>query len=375
MKDKNFNRPDKKPRVLIAPLDWGLGHATRCIPIILSLIEHDCEVIVAAEGAPKQLLQQEFPDLVFAELKGYRVKYSRKKFWLPAKLLMQFPKILLHIYAENRWLKKMAAQYNIDAVISDNRFGMYHAAIPSVYITHQLKIKTGNQVIEKFVQKIHYHFINKFTECWVPDWAGEINLAGDLSHPSVLPTTPVKYTDPLSRLEKTTEEIKYDCCILISGPEPQRSVFEEIIFRDLENYAGKVIVIRGLPENSLDIKIKNPLVEIKNHLPAAVLSKVLQQSNFIICRSGYSTIMDLVKLQRNATLVPTPGQTEQEYLAEYLQGKQLFYTVTQASFSLSEIIQKMKGYSFKEIAISKNEDNTVIKDFVAGLKKINNTDI
>ena len=113
MKGKNFNRLDNKPRVLVAPLDWGLGHATRCIPIILTLIKHGCEVIVAAEGAPKHLLQQEFPDLVFAELKGYRMRYSRKKFWLPVKLLMQFPKILLQIYAENRWLKKMAAQYKI----------------------------------------------------------------------------------------------------------------------------------------------------------------------------------------------------------------------------------------------------------------------
>ena len=365
--------PDTRPRVLIAPLDWGLGHATRCIPIILSLLEHGCEVIVATEGAPKQLLQQEFPDLVFAELKGYRVRYSRKKFWLPAKLLMQFPKILLQIYAENRWLKKMAAQYKIDAVISDNRFGMYHAVIPSVYITHQLMIKTGNPFSEKIAQKLHYHFIKKFTECWVPDWAGEINLAGNLSHPSVLPTTPVKYTGPLSRLEKTTEDIKYDCCILISGPEPQRSLFEEIIFRDLENYNGKAIVIRGLPQDSLDIKVKIHLVEIKNHLPAAELSKVLQQSNFIICRSGYSTIMDLVMLQRNATLVPTPGQTEQEYLAAYLQGKQLFYSVKQDSFSLPEIVQKMKEYPFKEIAFPKNNFNKVIEDFVAGLKNISNT--
>ena len=365
--------PDTRPRVLIAPLDWGLGHASRCLPIILSLIEHGCEVIVASEGAAKQLLQLEFPGLVFADLKGYRIVYSRKKFWLPVKLLMQFPKIMFRIYSENRWLKKIVEQYKIDAVISDNRFGMYHAAIPSVYITHQLMIKTGNRFTEKFAQKLHYHFINKFKECWVPDWAGGLNLAGDLSHPAVLPNTPVKYIGSLSRFEKKAEEIKYDCCILISGPEPQRSIFEEIIFRDLENYNGKAIVIRGLPQNSLVQKINNPLVEIKNHLPAAELSKVLQRSNFIICRSGYSTIMDLVKLQRNATLVPTPGQTEQEYLAAYLQGKQLFYTAKQDDFSLPEIIKKMTEYSLKEITFPKNDFNKVIEDFVASLKNISNT--
>lgn len=375
MKGKNFNRPDNKPRVLVAPLDWGLGHATRCIPIILTLIEHGCEVVVAAEGVAKQLLLLEFPDLVFAELKGYRMAYSRKKFWLPLKLLIQIPKIFFRIKAEHQWLKKTVEEYKIDAIISDNRFGMYHTTIPSVYITHQLMIKTGNPFSEKIAQKLHYHFINKFRECWVPDWAGDINLAGDLSHPSVFPKTPVKYICPLSRFEKTMEEIKYDCCILISGPEPQRSIFEDLVLRDLENYNNKAIVIRGLPQNSLVPTINSPLVEIKDHLPAEALSKVLQQSKLIISRSGYSTIMDLVKLQKNATLVPTPGQTEQEYLAAYVQGQQLFYTVTQANFSLPDIVQKMKGYSFKEIVISKNEDNKVIKDFVAGLKKINNTDI
>ena len=363
MKGKNFNNPGDKPRVLVAPLDWGLGHATRCIPIILMVLQQNCDVIIAAEGPCKFLLQEEFPDLVFLELKGYRITYSKNKSGLPLKILAQFPKLIYRIYAEHRWLNKMVKLHAIDLVISDNRFGMYHKTVPAVYITHQLKIKTGNRFTAQIAQKINYHFINKYKECWVPDTAGEINLAGGLSHPGVMPAVPVKYIGPLSRFKKIETENKYDLTIILSGPEPQRSVFEELILKDLKNYSGKTLLVRGLPANTTLLQSTSSSLEIQNHLPAAALNHVLQQSKIIISRCGYSTVMDLITLQKKAVLVPTPGQTEQEYLAYHLLKEQLFLCIDQNNFSLADVLKKAAGFQFKTITLLNDYEKTA-EDFI-----------
>ena len=368
IKAENFNIPEHKPRILIAPLDWGLGHATRCIPIISTLIQQNCTVFVAAETRVKILLQREFPDLQFIELKGYRVRYSRFNFWMPVKLLLQLPKIIYRIYAENRWLKKAVKENSIDAVISDNRMGLFHKKIPSIYITHQLTIKTGNSFTENIAQKIHYHFINKFSACWVPDSAGELNFAGTLSHPATLPKVPVNYLGLLSRFEKKEKESTYDLCIVLSGPEPQRTVFEKIILNDLHKTEGKVFLIRGLPGETGILQVRNTSIEIKDHLPADELSNIIQQSKIIISRCGYSTVMDLVKLQKKAILVPTPGQTEQEYLGRYLQEQKLFYCVDQNAFSLSEAIKKIEDFKFAAWPVQEDTYKNVVETFIAGLK-------
>jgi uncharacterized protein (TIGR00661 family) len=367
MKEENFNIPGNKPRILIAPLDWGLGHATRCIPVISALIKQHYTVFVAAEGQIKILLQKEFPRLHFIELRGYRVKYSRYAFWMPVKMILQLPKIMHRIYSENRWLKKVIKQYDINAVISDNRMGLYHKKIPSVYITHQLNIKTGNSFTENLTQKIHYHFINKFKACWVPDIEGIVNLAGELSHPATLPKVPVAYLGSLSRFEKAAVENQYDLCIILSGPEPQRTVFEKIILADVDKMQEKVCLVRGLPLETKVPELNNTSIEIKNHLPADELSKIIQQSKIIISRCGYSTIMDLVKLQTKAILVPTPGQTEQEYLGKYLQEQKIFYSIGQKNFSLSEAIKKAAAFEYRAWPANHDDYKTVVENFVATL--------
>ena len=371
IKVENFNIPEHKLRVLIAPLDWGLGHATRCIPIISTLIKQNCTVIVAAEHRGKDLLQKEFPNLQFIELKGYRIQYSRYRLWMPVKLFLQLPKILYRIYTENRWLKKAVKENNIHAVIADNRMGLFYKKVPCVYITHQLTIKTGNHFTEIIAQKIHYHFINKFGACWVPDAKENLNLAGALSHPVILPKTQVTYLGPLSRFEKQETENKYDLCIILSGPEPQRTVFEKIILKDLSKVEGKICLIRGLPGETITLQLNNSSIEIKNHLPADELNNIILQSKIIISRCGYSTVMDLVKLQKNAILIPTPGQTEQEYLAKYLHAQQLFYTINQQDFSLQEAVNDVACFEFKQSMVKQEAFENILEDFVAGLK-INN---
>lgn len=372
IKGKNFNSLQRLPRVLVAPLDWGLGHATRCIPVILALAEHGCEVIIAADGAIKELLQKEFPNLEFVDAKGYEMRYSRKRAWFMVKLFSQILKLLLRIRAEKRWLKRVVEEYKIDAVISDNRLGMSCNGIPSIYITHQLLIKTGNRYADRLAQKIHYRFINKYNACWVPDWAGNNNLAGELSHPAILPAIPVTYIGPLSRFEKSAEQIKYDCCFILSGPEPQRSIFENIILKELRSYNCEAIIVRGLPQKTVLPEVNNPLIEIKNHLPATELCKLMLQSKTVISRCGYSTIMDLMKLQKRAVLIPTPGQTEQEYLALYLGDKNLFIAVSQNDFCLHDILKKVDDFSFSELNPLDSQFDDTIKNFVTEILKIKN---
>lgn len=362
----NFNNLYEKKKILVAPLEWGLGHATRCIPIIHELISQGCEVLIAAEGATNSLLKKEFRHLQFLPLMGYRMRYSRKKIFLPVKIFLQLPKIIFTIYKEHQWLKKIIKQYKIDAVISDNRFGLYSKKIRAVYITHQLSIKTGNIFTEKFANKIHNHFIKKFDECWVPDFK-ENGLAGKLSHPQKLPEK-IKYLGCLSRFElKEDEEKKYDVLISISGPEPQRTLFEKKILKDLKSYKGKALFIRGLPEKSAPINFNNSSVEIKDHLDAKKFNEAILQSDIVISRCGYTTIMDLVKLQKKAILIPTPGQTEQEYLACYLMKKNLFYTVEQKNFSLQKNIKGAAVFPFNIPQYDMEQYKIIISQFVLSL--------
>jgi predicted glycosyltransferase len=373
MNDKQDNQFLKKNNILVVPLDWGLGHATRCIPIIQTLLENNCKVYIAAETATRSLLETEFPQCNFLPIKGYRIRYSRQKYFLPIKMAIQLPRILLRSFQEHRWLKKVVHQFSIDAVIADNRFGLFHSEIPSVYITHQLLIKTGNRFSEKIIQKIHGWIIKKYTHCWVPDFEGNENIAGELSHPTKSPAN-VKYLGCLSRLSFVLPPIKkYDLLLLLSGPEPQRTIFEKLLLSQLKNFDGKGMLVRGLPKideekkNEGQIFKASSLLTIENHLSAAQLNEVILQSELVICRSGYTTIMDLIKIGKKAILVPTPGQTEQEYLADHLMKKKYFYFVTQQGFDLSDSLRLATDFNFVVPNFDMDQYKKVVNQFVQSL--------
>jgi len=337
---------NSKPIVLIAPLDWGLGHATRCVPIVNSLINADFEVIIAAEGAQKALLQNEFPHIKFANLPGYRLGYGRTKWGTILRILFQVPKILMAIRRENKWLKKFAAENKVDFVISDNKYGFYLAGAPSFFITHQLLIKTPfGKRNERLLQKINYRFIKKFSACWVPDHEGKINLGGELSHPDHMPSVPVHYLGHLSRMKKENRQIINDLLVVISGPEPQRSLFERMIVAQLSQTDLSAIVVRGLP-NAASTLHASDNIKIYNHLPAADLNNAINESSAIISRSGYSTVMDLIPLHKKCIFVPTPGQSEQEYLADYLSENNMCVSVRQKDFELITALKKLEEADF-----------------------------
>ncbi|CAN5539775.1 glycosyltransferase [soil metagenome] len=326
-----------RKKILVVPLDWGLGHATRCIPVIRELLASGHEVLIVGEGAVVFLLQEEFPQMKTIPLRGYRLRYSHMvPAWL--KTIFMLPNIIFRMWAEHSQLKKIIAGHNIDVVISDNRFGLWNKKIRSVYITHQVMIKCPNGLksLEPLLHWMHKWVIKKYDHCWIPDYAGASNISGDLAHQYPILEN-VTFINPLSRFTFKEEAIKreYDLCFIISGPEPSRSDFEKIILAELNGYQGKAIVILGKPGNNRDETCGN--TRVVSHLRSKDLEEIIAASGLVICRSGYSGIMDLVAMKKDAFLVPTPGQTEQEYLAEYLSSKKVFAWCTQAHFSLKNI--------------------------------------
>ena len=359
-----------KYRILVAPLDWGLGHATRCIPIIQELLQQGAEVWLAGEGAQEQLLRLEFPDLPFLQLKGYRVRYASTRSGVIRKIIMQSPKMLKAVKREHEWLKKTIKENNIDAVISDNRYGLYHTEIPCIFITHQLAIKSPlGKWSERLLQKKNYKYINRFTECWVPDLPGDDKLAGDLSHPAVMPKVPVKYIGWLSRFsKKASQEKTGHLLVVLSGPEPQRSLFETAIIRDIARYAGSATIVRGLPGTHSLLPSTNS-IRIYNHLPAKQLNEEMEIAEFVISRSGYSTVMDIAALQKKSILVPTPGQAEQEYLAGYYMENDIAIAASQQFFSLPVEIQKARLFTYRlPKTILPDKTKTAIENLLSRLR-------
>jgi len=333
-------------KLLVAPLDWGLGHATRCVPVISDLLNNDCEVWLAGEGAQEKLLREEFPSLSFLPLKGYRIKYAKNG--LAGKILLQIPSILRSIKEENKWLKEQVNKFGFEAVVSDNRYGLYHEKIFSVFITHQLFIKSSlGKLSEKIIQQWNYKFINRFHECWVPDEKGENNLAGELSHPVKMPLIPTKYIGPLSRFEKKEiHENQNHLLIILSGPEPQRTILENKVIDQIVSYPATATIVRGLPGEKNIIPSTNT-IHFYNHLSSEELNNEAMKAEYIISRSGYSTVMDIAALSKKSILIPTPGQTEQEYLANYLMKKQFSFCLKQNNFSLLESIDEAKRFDYR----------------------------
>jgi len=353
-------------KVLVAPLDWGLGHATRDICIIRALIANGYEVVMGAEGAQATLLQTEFPSLQILPLIGYHVRYSKNKWGFLLKILMQIPRLARTIKAENHWLDRIIDEQQIDLVISDNRFGLHSKKIPCIFITHQLTVKAPFAWLEKMMQSVNYSYINQFNCCWVPDVAGDENAAGILSHPVKLPIIKVTYLGLLSRFHLQAEIKQYDYCILLSGPEPQRTLLEEKLMAGISSINGKILLVRGKPGSSEVLKVPEN-VEVRNHLPGMEMQKAIMQSEYIVCRGGYTSLMELLSLKKKMLLIPTPGQTEQEYLAKKLMESNCCLSITQDEFDCVKHFAMAKDFTYRLPAFPLFNENSIthlLKDSV-----------
>ncbi len=331
-----------KKKVLVCPLNWGLGHATRDVPIIQKFIDLDFEVIIATDGISYDYLKNEFSTLTFIALPGYKVKYSKRNSQL-VKMLLLIPKIIYWTFREYRLLKGIVTNYKIDIVVSDNRFGLQSRNTYNIFITHQLKVKFPKilRSCEFIYRNISKVFINKFDECWIPDFEGKFNLSGELSHLKNKMSN-IHFINPLSRFSIQGSENKegIDVLFILSGPEPQRSIFEKIIMEQSFNSNLKMVLVRG-SNTEMQIKFKGKVINVAD---TSSLNSLILRSDLVICRSGYTSVMDLFTLRKKAVLVPTPGQTEQEYLAQYLYKKGFFYYMTQNEFSLKKSIENAIKY-------------------------------
>ena len=338
-------------------------------------------MIVACTGVQKALLREEFPSLTFIELRGYEIRYDKNRALTILRLLTEIPKILIRIKREKAWLGHFAAREGLDLVISDNRYGLTIPGIPCIFITHQLLIKTPfGAWADRILQALNYRIIRRFSRCWIPDIVSH-GLAGDLSHPRRMPTVPTRYIGWLSRFDAPAGRDPAGSSApllvaLLSGPEPQRTLLEKDIFRQAQAMADKspqcrLVIVRGLPggsdrpsaaRSSSDPAAASPAslaasepaghlasasqapslpywVTIHNHLPAKALEPLLDAASVVLARPGYSTVMDLERLGKRALFIPTPGQTEQEYLGPYLAAKGWATCVDQRVFSLATALE------------------------------------
>ena len=330
-----IEQPITSRRILVAPLNWGLGHAARCIPIIEALERYGFTPILASDGQARSLLQKEFAHLQILELPSYDIEYANDRAGFKWQMLKNVPTMVESILKEKKIVKKWVGEYNLDGIISDNRPGVISKKVPSVFITHQLNVLSGSTTW--FSGKLHRLIIEKFTECWVPDFKGLTNLTGKLGHLTESGLE-VKYIGPLSRLKKVALPIKYNLMVLLSGPEPQRTHLEKILKKQVLGFKGKVIFISGVvaPEQKTSTAGH---VTFYNFMTRIQLEQAMNESALVLCRSGYTTIMDLAKLGKPAFFIPTPGQYEQEYLAKKFKKQGIFTYATQDKFEISNLFE------------------------------------
>jgi UDP:flavonoid glycosyltransferase YjiC (YdhE family) len=352
-------------RILIAPLDWGLGHATRCIPIIRMLLQMNHEVLIAGSGNSLELLKKEFPALPFAILPAYDPEYptNGSMVW---KMASQLPKFLRTIIKEHRAIDRYIADHKIDLVISDNRYGCWTSKAPSIFITHQSNIMMPERFgwLAPGVKVINGLLMKKFDICWIPDFPDGDSLAGNLVsfgrkdfHPNV------RYVGMLSRFGAKQDISKeYDILAICSGPEPQRSEFERIVSAQLEKSGKEFLLVRGvIQEGRTSRKV--------NYMTSAELEETIAKSEIVISRSGYSTIMDLKVMGKKAILIPTPCQTEQEYLARILMERKICFCMSQEQFDLETALRESGNYSGFTTQLSTGMLSTAIHSALADRPK------
>ncbi len=349
-------------RILVAPLNWGLGHASRCVPIINQLIELNCEVIIAADGGALNFLEMEFPNLKSIRLPDINLRYSK---FLPIglHLLFKIPSFFSSIKKENKKIKEIIEQFKIDAIISDNRYGIYSKSIKSVLITHQINIQIP--FFKRIINSTIENLISKFNHCWIPDYEGDINLSGELSH-SKTNLKNITYIGPQSRFQEMDSQARPTrrLAVVLSGPEPSRSKFEKRILNQLKSFKEEILIIRGkINEGKKEVRVNNYITMI-GYLTAKEMQEEILNSEVVLCRSGYSSVMDLFKLKKNAILVPTPGQAEQEYLSRYLMKKSIFYCVDESKLNIREDLKKALEIKNDMKMVEPDNLDQILKDWL-----------
>jgi len=303
------------------------------IPLAKRLREMNNNIFIGSGDQHLSLFQNEFSDLTYISFPGFRPGYSR---FLPPYLsiLLKTPLLLYHIIREHLMLKEIIRKHDIDVVISDNRFGLWNRNVMTVYVTHMplIPLPKPLRFLEFIGISLHRNIIKKYSLCFIPDLPGELNVSGRLSHGIKLPDN-VRYIGILSRFEallsSTSKNPAKYATVILSGPEPQREILRQKIIARFKNEDFKTLILEGKPGKKIE-RVISGNVTFYNHLATQEMKDLITGSNLVLTRSGYTTIMELISLKCSALLIPTPGQTEQEYLAEYLSEKGWFSAITQS---------------------------------------------
>lgn len=318
-------------KILFAVLNWGLGHATRSSVLIRELVNRGYEVHLASDGEAGQVLRRDFPDLPYHTLESYGIRYGSKRFF-NLTLLLKGPRIMARHRKEQRIIRELHRQYQFIGVISDNRPSAGIRGIPSVYITHQLTVKSGYRT--PLVSALHRWFYTRFTEIWVPDTVSHF-LSGELSDSF---TSRVRYIGWLSRFPKVPQNRSVPWAAVLSGPEPSRSEWEKDLIKLRHTLPEGGIIVRGKPGEG-----ESSDQGILNYLDRDGMAQLYADAEVIISRSGYSTLMDLALHGKKAILVPTPGQPEQEYLARHLAENRLGWIIgSQGNIDYASVLNDLR---------------------------------
>lgn len=355
-------------RVLVCPLDWGLGHATRCIPVVRALIRSGHDVVLGAAGGGLSLLKSEFPELEIFDFPGYPIRYSRRAATLLPVLLAQLPGLFMGMLRERSRLDRIIAEKRIDRVISDGRYGLRTRKVPSIFITHQIFIRVpgrfpGSGIAERVLLALNLRLLRGFREVWVPDFPGEPNLSGELGHKPcrgarIVFIQPLSRFHPVDRDWRTRPPVRparrgpvVDLLASVSGPEPQRTRFEESLRALLKTMSGTRVLICGVPGRSAAsetgslVLAPNELNEFP-HLDGQAMESLFTSAVLVVARSGYTTVMEMASLGlAQVVLVPTPGQSEQEYLADHLDRQGIAMRMEQDGMDLVLAQKRMGQYS------------------------------
>lgn len=310
-------------KILVAPLNWGIGHATRCIPLIRQWLDQGHQVVLGGDGEALVRLSKAFPQLPTLSLAPLHIRYGkhRSQIWAMIKAI---PQLIRFSILDHQWIQRYQTLEQFDWIVSDNRFGLYTHSAHCIYITHQIYIHLprGWRWLEPLAYRMHKALWSHYDEVWIPDNEQENeSLSGTLSHPCPqVDGMTIRYIGVLSRFNQTyTPNTHYHTVVVLSGPEPQRSQVEQQMVERYQHSPQPVLIVRGLVGQPTTQIQSGPITMIAS-MEDEELASYLLGCQHVVMRSGYTSVMDMKKLDllSKVEFIPTPGQSEQEYLAQWL---------------------------------------------------------
>ncbi len=343
-------------RILFSVLDWGLGHATRSIPIIRILLAGGCEVVLASDSMALVFLREEFPRLRYYELPAYKVQYNSERIFFNA--ILNYSKVMTAIRSERKAIEGILAVENISAIITDNRYGCYHPEVPSAIITHQLKFRTGNSLMDRVGEKMVKQWLHPFDRIWIPDDYIR-TLSGAMSESD---DPRIRCIGWQSTLTNSEQREVFQIAAIISGPEPQRTLLEEEVLGQLRKLPLKCALVRGRQGISEPRQSGN--VTVYDYLDRQGINKLMSATSVVLCRTGYSSLMDLQSIGKKAILVPTPGQPEQVYLGKRMASYPNYVVQQPGRIDIKTGYEMLKGVSTYS---GHHRDDTLLHDAITDL--------